>query len=197
MTDRSLSIVEDGNAVYTTQSHFTVKKDPYVTLHHKDDDKTAIASAKLDGKGNGSYHISLGDPSSETGVGGQEIEVVHGGNTMTREHRFSPPAEQKDYAWRDTREHEISIADSKTESTGRDWKLISLTPDGEEDELLAVYVNNPKASFRNKSQIFWFDEVSQEVELWGMAALIGLVERKRKSKDKWNFSAMVGAGAVM
>ena len=192
LTDRTLTLEEGGNAIYTTSSHFTIKKDPYVTIHHKGDEKTAIAGAKLDEKD--SYRIYLGDPSAETGVGSQECEVVTGGNTMTRNHRFSPPGQRKDYAWRDTAQHEISLADSKVETSGRDWKFISLTSDGEEDELFAVYVNNPKISLKSKSQIFWLSKVSDDVELWGVAAVVGLLERKRKNEDKFNWSAIGTAG---
>lgn len=195
MTDRALSFEENSDVVYTTQSHSTVRKDPYVTIHQPGDEKTTIAGARLDGKG--SYHIYLGDPAPDSGVGGQECEVVSGGNTFTRQHRFSPPAEHQDYAWRDTDQYEISIADTKVQSTGRDRKLISLDSEGEEDELIAVYIHNPKASLRNKAQLFWFEKASGEVELYAMAALMGLVERQRKSKDKWNFMNSVGAGAVM
>lgn len=194
-TDRALSIEQDKDVVYTTQSHFTVKKDPYVTLQ-SGDSETVVAGAKLDGKD--SYHIRLGDPAADSsGVDGQECEVIHGGSARAFERRFSPPGEQKDYSWRDTDQREITIGDTGVETTGRDWKLISLDLKGEEDELLAVYINNPKASLRHKSQISWFEEVSGEVEVWAMAALVGLVERRRKSKDKWNFTTMVGAGAVM
>lgn len=197
MTDRSLRFEENNEVVYTTQSHFTVKKDPYVTIHNKDDDKTAIAGTKLDSGGGDTYHIYLGDPASETGFWNQECEVKTGGNVFSMNHKFSPPGEQKDYAWRDTRQYEISIADSESSTSGRDWKFISLDEKGEEDELLAVYIHNPKASWTNKSKVFWVGkEVSKEVELWGLAAVVGLAERKRKSKDKFNFSAMVGAGAI-
>lgn len=197
MTERALRFEENNEVVYTTQSHFTVKKDPYVTIHSKDDDKTTIAGTKLDNGGGDTYHIYLGDPMSEAGFGNQECEVVSGGNAFIRNHKFSPPGEQKDFAWRNTNQYEISIADSDSETSGRDWKLISLDSKGEEDELLAVYVHNPKASLRKQAKVFWVGTgVSKEIELWGLAAVVGLVERKRKSKDKFNFSAMVGAGAI-
>lgn len=195
LTERSLTIEQDGNAVYTTQSHFTVKKDPYVTIHHKDDEKTVIAGLKFDG--HEGFDIYLGDPKAGSGAGSQECRVINGGNTMTREYRFSPPAEQKAYAWRETQQYEISVADSEIQTSGRDWKLISLTADGEEDELLAVYIHSTKAALRTKSVIFWVGQVSNEIELWGLTAVVGLVERKRRSKDKFNFSAMVGANAMV
>lgn len=195
LTDRTLTIQQEGTALYTIQSHFTIKKDPYVTLHRKDDDKTAIAGAILDGSG--SYHIYLGNPSTDHATWSQECEVTTGGNPRIRQHKFSPPAEQKDFAWRDTDQYEITIENTAIESTGRDWKLISLTPEGEEDELLAVYIHNPKASLKHKAQIFWFAGALEQVELWALAAVAGLMERKRRSKDKFNFTAMVGSGTVM
>lgn len=203
LTDRSLKIESDAKDVlYTTHSHSPLKGAPYVTLHMGDNDSkdSAAAGAILDAKEG--FHICLGDPSATSGgvVGGaeqQRVEVRLGGNIRCLEHRFSPPAEQKDYAWRDTQQYEISIADSEVETSGRDWKFISLTPNGEEDELLAVFVHSPKANLRHKSQMFWFQGVESELELWALAVAAGLIERGRRSKDKFNFSAMVGAGVVM
>lgn len=183
--------------VYSTQSHFTVKKDHYVTIHNEKDTTSVIAGVTFEGQDK-AFRITLGDPQHpESGLGGQDCEAKLGGNLRTFQHKFSPPTEQRDYAWRETQPDEITIADSQIEVSSRDWKFISLTPEGEEDEVLAVYVHDPKASMRTKSQICWFADVPLELEQWGLAAVVGLVERKRKTKDRYGFMSMVGMGATM
>lgn len=182
LAGRSLGIEQNGTVLYDSKPEAKVFKDPAVAIHRKGE-QTVAAGARLDGKDKSTFSIYLGNPTAESVVSGQELTVTEGGSTMSREHKFSPPGEMRDYSWRELRQREINVADSDVESSGRDWKFISLQDDGEEHELLAVYINNPNTSIRNKSQLFWVADVSSEMELWGLAAMMALVERKRKSKS--------------
>ena len=190
---KSIEIAHDGQTCF----HVSVDSMPFsskvdVVIRKSDSKKgPGLATARLNSKENG-LTLFLGDPST---VSPMKVQDDLDAGMLDRNYRFI--LNGQGYAWQCTGRHSIRIPttdgqDVAEETNGQDWKLVKMSaaePKIDDEVLAAIIRERNDSSFHGDSgaaNLHWFADVDVEVEYAGMAILMGILERERRSSKEWS-----------